>query len=134
MLFEFGWDFSIDLLTDWCIFLIFCRHVWCRGKASALGSKQWCSGSGATGAIALVPLFRGGAPLQFLFDLFLVNVACILKKLTFYLNYYWQTTIIVLCSIHFKIFFGHMCIHIYLYSSNDNITIGIGPIYSTPSA
>ena len=35
---------------------------------------QWCSGGGATGAIAPVPIFQGGAPLQFLFHLFLVNL------------------------------------------------------------
>ena len=37
--------------------------------------SQWCSGGGATGAIAPVPIFQGGAPLQFLFHLFLVNFA-----------------------------------------------------------
>ena len=51
---------------------------------------QWCSGGGATGAIAPVPLFQGGAPLQFLFHLFLVNFAYIVHKLIFDLNYYWQ--------------------------------------------
>ena len=39
--------------------------------------EQWCSGSGA---IPPVPIFQGGAPLQFLF---LVNFAYILQKLTF---------------------------------------------------
>ena len=37
--------------------------------------EQWCSGGGATGTIAPVPIFPGGAPLQFLFHLFLVNFA-----------------------------------------------------------
>ena len=46
-----------------------------------LALKQWCSGSGATGAIAPVPIFQGGAPLQFLVHLFLVNFAYILQKL-----------------------------------------------------
>ena len=54
---------------------------------------QWCSGSGATGAIAPVPIFQGGAPLQFLFLLFPVNFAFILQKLSFNdFNYFWQTT------------------------------------------
>ena len=44
---------------------------------------QWCSGSGATGAIAPVPFYQGGAPLQFLFHLFLVYVAYIWHKLAF---------------------------------------------------
>ena len=51
---------------------------------------QWCD-SGATGAIAPVPHFKGGAPLQFLFHLFIVHLAYILQKLTFDLNYYSQT-------------------------------------------
>ena len=51
---------------------------------------HWHSGSGATEAIAPVPLFQGGAPLQFLFHLFLVTFAYILQKLTLDLNYYWQ--------------------------------------------
>ena len=42
---------------------------------------QWCSGGGATGAIAPVPIFQGGAPLQFLVHFFLVNYAYILQKL-----------------------------------------------------
>ena len=46
--------------------------------------NQWCSGSGATGAIAPVPIFQGGAPLQFLFHLFLVNFDYILQKLAYY--------------------------------------------------
>ena len=50
---------------------------------------QWCSGSGATGAIAPVPIFQGRAPLQFLFLLLLVHFAYILKKLAFDFNYYW---------------------------------------------
>ena len=50
---------------------------------------QWCSGGGATGAIAPVPVFQGGAPLQFLVHLFLVNFAYILQKLSFDLDYYW---------------------------------------------
>ena len=50
---------------------------------------QWCSGGGATGAIAPVPVFQGGASLQFLVHLFLVNFAYILKKLSFDLDYYW---------------------------------------------
>ena len=50
---------------------------------------QWCSGGGATGAIAPVPIFQGGAPLQFLVLLFLVNVAYIYQKLAFDFNYYW---------------------------------------------
>ena len=41
-------------------------------------STQWCSGSGATGAIAPVPIFHGEAPLQFLVHLFLDNFAYIL--------------------------------------------------------
>ena len=45
---------------------------------------QWCSGSGATGAIAPVPIFQGGAPLQFLIHLFLVNFDDILQKLEYY--------------------------------------------------
>ena len=51
--------------------------------------NQWCSGSGATGAIAPVPFFQGGAPLQFLFLLFHVNFAYILQKLSFDFNYFW---------------------------------------------
>ena len=47
---------------------------------------QWCSGGGATGAIAPVPIFQGGAPLQFLVHLFLVNFAYILQKLAFDLD------------------------------------------------
>ena len=47
------------------------------------------SGVGATGAIAPVPVFQGGAPLQFLVHLFLVNFAYILQKLSFDLGYYW---------------------------------------------
>ena len=47
------------------------------------GYKQWCSGGGATGAIAPVPIFQGGAPLQFLVHFFLVNFAYILQKLAF---------------------------------------------------
>ena len=53
-------------------------------------STQWCSGGGATGAIAPVPISQGGAPLQFLVHLFLVNFAYILKKLALQLNYYWN--------------------------------------------
>ena len=53
----------------------------------ALRCKQWCSGGGATGAIAPVPIFQGGAPLQFLFHLFLVNFAYIFQKLSFDLDY-----------------------------------------------
>ena len=45
-----------------------------------LGWTQWCSGSGATGAIAPVPLIQGRAPLQFLFHLFIVNLAYILQN------------------------------------------------------
>ena len=48
--------------------------------ASKLSFKQWCSGGGATGAIAPVPIFQGGAPLQFLIHFFLVNFAYILQK------------------------------------------------------
>ena len=44
---------------------------------------QWCSGSGVTGAVAPVPIFQGGAPLQFLVHLLLVNFAYILQELTF---------------------------------------------------
>ena len=54
-----------------------------------IGLMQWCSGGGATGAIAPVPVFQGGAPLQFLFHSFLVNFAYNLQKLSFDLNYYW---------------------------------------------
>ena len=54
-----------------------------------LARVQWCSGGGATGAIAPVPIFPGGAALQFLFHLFLVNFAYILQKLSFDLDYYW---------------------------------------------
>ena len=50
---------------------------------------QWCSGGGATGAIAPIPIFKGGAPLQFLFHLILVNFTYILQKLSFDLDYYW---------------------------------------------
>ena len=53
------------------------------------GPNQWCSGSGATGAIAPVPIFQGGAPLQFLLHLFLINFDYILQKLAYYLNDYW---------------------------------------------
>ena len=64
----------------------------CAYKCTSLCSWnecQWCSGGGATGAIAPVPIFQGGAPLQFLFHLFLVNFDYILQKLAYYLNYYW---------------------------------------------
>ena len=46
---------------------------------------QWCRDSRTTGAIAPVPilLVQGGAPLQFLFHLFLANFVYILQKLTF---------------------------------------------------
>ena len=54
-----------------------------------MGNIQWCSGGGATGAIAPVPIFQGGAPLQFLFHLFLANFADILQRLSFDLDYYW---------------------------------------------
>ena len=47
-----------------------------------LDGGQWYSGGGATGAIAPVPIFQGGAPLQFLVHLFLVNFAYMLQKLT----------------------------------------------------
>ena len=63
-------------------------YEWCR-CVNRYG--QWCSGGGATGAIAPVPIFQDGAPLQFLFHLFLVNFAYILQKLAFDLNYYWPT-------------------------------------------
>ena len=46
---------------------------------------QWCSGSGA---IAPVPIFQGGAPLQFLFHLYIVNFAYVLQKLAFDYDYY----------------------------------------------
>ena len=46
-------------------------------------------GNGGTGAIAPVPLFQGGAPLQSLFHLFLVNFAYILHEVAFDLNYSW---------------------------------------------
>ena len=58
-------------------------------SAAHMIGGQWCSGGGATGAIAPVPIFQGGAPLQFLFHLFLVNSADILQKLSFDLDYYW---------------------------------------------
>ena len=45
--------------------------------------EQWCSGGGATGAIVPVPIFQGGAPLQFLVHFFLVNFAYILQKLAY---------------------------------------------------
>ena len=45
--------------------------------------NQWCSGGGATGAIVPVPIFQGGAPLQFLVHFFLVNFAYILQKLAY---------------------------------------------------
>ena len=54
-----------------------------------IASWEWCSGGGATGAIAPVPIFQGGASLQFLFHLFLVNFAYILQKLSFDSDYYW---------------------------------------------
>ena len=41
------------------------------------------------GAIAPVPIFKGGAPLQFLSHLFLINFAYILQKFAFDLNYFW---------------------------------------------
>ena len=44
---------------------------------------QWCSGSGATGAIVPVPLFQGGVAFQFLFHLIFFNFAYIWKKLTY---------------------------------------------------
>ena len=44
-------------------------------------SRVFAITSGATGAIAPVPIFQGGAPLQFLFLLFLVIFALILQKL-----------------------------------------------------
>ena len=53
-----------------------------------IGCRQWCSGGGATGAIAPVPILQGGAPLQFLFDLFLVNFANILQKIALDYDYY----------------------------------------------
>ena len=52
-------------------------------------SKGMESGSGATGAIAPVPIFQGGAPLQFLFHLFFVNFVYVLQKLALDLNCYW---------------------------------------------
>ena len=57
-------------------------------RLAITGYRQWCSGGGATGAIAPFPIFQGGAPLQFLFHLFLVNSAYILQKLAFDLEYY----------------------------------------------
>ena len=57
--------------------------------SKAVVCTQWCSGGRATGAIAPVPVFQGGSPLQFLVHLFLVNFAYILQKLSFDLNYYW---------------------------------------------
>ena len=44
-----------------------------------MSCSQWCSGSAAPGAIAPVPILQGGAPLQFLVHLFLVNFAYILQ-------------------------------------------------------
>ena len=58
---------------------------------------QWCSGSGATGAIAPVPIFQGGATLQFLFLLFLVIFALILQKLKLDLVNY-----LVICMLCIK--------------------------------
>ena len=49
---------------------------------------QWCSGGGATGAIAPVSISQGGAPLQFPIHVFLGKFAYILQKLAFDLNYY----------------------------------------------
>ena len=51
-------------------------------------SKQWCSGGGATGAIAPVPIF--------LSHLFLVNFAYILQKLTFEMVY--VTILLINCT------------------------------------
>ena len=59
--------------------------------------NQWCSGSGATGAIAPVPIFQGGAPLQFLFLMFLVIFALILQKLKLDLVNY-----LVICMLCIK--------------------------------
>ena len=54
-------------------------HDWHIGSARPeVHHLQWCSSSGA---IAPVPIFLGGAPLQFLFLLFLVIFALILQKL-----------------------------------------------------
>ena len=71
-----------------------CQYLYCAilGQLFSIPSisgilrhfTQWCSDSGATGAIAPVPIFQGGAPLQFLFYLFLVNIDYILQKLTYY--------------------------------------------------
>ena len=61
----------------------------CRLHRKYAVCEQWCSGGGATGAIAPVPIFQGGALLQFLYHSFLVNFAYILQKLSFYLDYYW---------------------------------------------
>ena len=69
--------------------------------------KQWCSGGGATGAIVPVPLFQGGATLQFLFYLFLVNFAYIVQKLIFDLIYIGKLYLVI-CSIHLSIFLGYV--------------------------
>ena len=52
------------------------------GLCNTIIDIQWCSGSGATEAIASVPILQGRAPLQFLAQLLLVNFAYILQKLT----------------------------------------------------
>ena len=73
---------------------------------------QWCSASGATGAIAPVPIFQGGALFQFLFLLFLVIFALILQKLKFDLVNY-----LVICML---------CIKSYI--SYVNVCMGTGSI------
>ena len=61
-------------------------------------SRVFAITSGATGAIAPVPIFQGGAPLQFLFLLFLVIFALILQKLKLDLVNY-----LVICMLCIKL-------------------------------
>ena len=63
-----------------------------------------CSGV-VTGAIAPVPIFQGGAPLQFLFLLFLVIFALILQKLKLDLVNYLVTCMLCIksCTSHVNV-------------------------------
>ena len=80
----------VDLYTCMTLYIyysqipVMCPVVRGGGAGVARGLWQWCSGSGATGAIAPVPIFQVGAPPQFLFHLFLVNFDYILQKLAYY--------------------------------------------------
>ena len=83
---QINYSLSLSLIILNCT--IFQNILDGHGRPQGGGQEQWCSGGGATGAIAPVPIFQGGAPLQFLNHLFPANFDYILEKLAYYSNYY----------------------------------------------